>query len=289
MGKLALVLFFIFCFFDHAAAELRDIGVDEIRQYQIKVRQPVPSVLGLSPAHEKNKLPAALADNPLIVVHASRFFDETAAAASGIDAVVAEFKAKKRPVVYLLDDQSARGYDDWYPGDRYPDYELFSAGGEHNLPLASDEATVVGGFFGSYDGSRGCQTLAVRDAIRMHFEASERPFTVHMPLRAIFFYDLDAEMREELLALDPETVAKAGILKVFDHFAENFFLTDTFPVSTEDAVGFGHPFTEQEADPAYRVGEPVDTARYAFELFFEGIKVSQFGGGPRKVSLRLYR
>ena len=114
------------------------------------------------------------------------------ARASGIDALVAAFKAQKRSIVYLLHDQSPKGYADWYTGDRRPGYELFSEGGEHNLPLADDAVTVAGGYFGSYDGSRGCQTLAVRDAIRMHFEASERPFTVFLPVRALYFYEEDA-------------------------------------------------------------------------------------------------
>ncbi|HAH31238.1 MAG TPA: hypothetical protein DCL44_02870 [Elusimicrobia bacterium] len=273
-----------------SAAELRGISVAEIRNSSIEVPAPVSAAYAsqLLPLNARNILPAALPENPLIVVHASRFFDEKAIAASGINAVVAQFKAQQRPVIYLLNDQSARGYSDWYPGDRAPDYEMFSAGGEHNLPMSGDEVTIAGGFFGSYDGSRGCQTLAARDAIRMHFEVSDRPFTVYMPLRAIYFYEEDITMRKKLLELSPKSSSPAAVQKVFDNFAESFFLTDTFPTSTEDAMGFGHPFTEQELNPAYRKGEPVDTARYSFELVFNDIQVSKFGEGPRKVSIKLY-
>lgn len=255
----------------------------------IKISLPAQAAVSavLAPKHEKNVLPAELPDNPLIVVHTTKFFDEDATAKAGVDATVAAFKAEGRPVIYLVHDQSETGYADFYPADRSPDYELFSAGGENNLPLRADSVTVAGGFFGSYDGARGCHTLAVRDAIRMHFEYSDRPFTVNMPLKAIYFYDEDSGTRDDLLAL-PKTATAAQLKKVFKDFENLYFLTDTFPTSTPDSMGFGHPFTEQSENPAYRMGEPVDTARYAFELFFNDVKVSKFGQGPRKVSLKLY-
>ena len=289
-GNLILALTLAFSFLNSAAAaEFTGLSLGEIRESRTDIPQAFPAALRFSPVNEKNKLPAALANNPLIVVHASRVFDEDAVAAPGIDEVVAKFKAEKRPVIYLINDQSGEGYGDWYSGDHSPDYELFSIGGEHNLPLLADEVTIVGGFFGSYDGARGCQTLAVRDAIRMHFESSGRPFTVHMPLKAIFFWDEYTDKRDELLALDPETASPAKLRKVFDRFAEIFFLVDTFPVSTEEALGFGHPFLDEEGNPAYRMGEPVDTARYTFRIFFGSRQVSEFGTGPRQVSLKLSR
>lgn len=248
--------------------------------------RPVAAAADLSPRHAKNTLPRELNGTPLIVVHAVRGFDENASAASGIDALVASFKAQANPVIYLLHDQSPAGYADWYTGDRRPDYELFSEGGEHNLPIAGDAVTVVGGYFGSYDGSRGCQTLAVRDAIRMHFEASERPFTVFMPVRALYFYDEDAAMRGKLLSLDAKTASEAKLREIFDDFASLFFLTDNF----SDVPAFGHPYP---AGPGrrngnYREGASVDVDGYTFELFFGGRPVSRFGHGPRKVSLKLY-
>lgn len=270
-------------------AELGAIAAADILKAGIEVPAPPASnqQSGLSPLNEKNKLPGRLPDNPLIVVHATRFFDETASAAAGIDAVVAGFKTRHSPVIHLINDQSAQGYRDWYPADRSPDYELFSAGGEHNLPLAAGEVTIVGGFFGSYDGARGCHTLAVRDAARMHFEASDQPFTVNMPLKAIYFYSEDRAKRAELMALDPAAAPPAKIRKTFERFPELFFLVDNFQTSADDALGFGHPFLTGEANPGYRAGEPVDTARYAFELFLNGVSVSKFGSGPRKVRLKL--
>jgi len=239
----------------------------------------------LSPVHEKNVLPSRLSGHPLIVVHATRGFDEMASAAGGVDAVISSFKAKKRPVVYLVGDQSPKGYSDWYTGDRRPDHELFSEGGEHNLPLTGDAVTVVGGFFGSYDGNRGCQTLAVRDAIRMHFESSERPFTVFLPVRALYFYEEDSAMRRTLLSLDAMTASEGKLRGIFGNFASLFFLTDNF----SDVPAFGHPYLSgpgrQNKD--YREGASVDVDGYSFELFFGGRPVAAFGRGPRKVRLML--
>ena len=289
MRNLVIALIFSFSLLTSAAAAgFTGLSAGEIRQYQLKVPEASPAAPQLSPANEKNKLPVSLANNPLIVVHASRVFDVKEMAEPGIDNIVAKFKAEKRPVIYLVNDQSAQGYSSWYTGDHSPDYEIFSAGGEHNLPLLGDEVTVVGGFFGSYDGGRGCHMLATRDAIRMHFESSDRPFTVNLPLKAIFFYDGDVRKREELLALDPETATAAQLGKAFSNFAESFFLVDNFPTSTPDALGFGHPFPSEDQNPAYRDGEPVDTARYTFRLFFGSRQVSEFGSGPRQVSLKLY-
>lgn len=238
------------------------------------------------PLPGKSVLPSQLSDHPLIVVHATRFFDEAATAAPGIDSLVASFKAQGRSVVYLLNDQSPEGYSSWYTGDRRPDYELFSEGGEHNLPLAGDAVTVAGGYFGSYDSHRGCQTLAVRDAIRMHFEISPRPFTVFLPVRALYFYEEDEAMRRQLLSLDLESDSAAKLSELFDNFAALFFLTDNF----SDVPAFGHPYLEgaDRQNKNYRGGASVDVDGYSFELFFGGTPVSKFGHGPRKVSLKLY-
>ena len=270
------------------ASGLDGISAAEVRQMTAPAAAPVPSpaAMPLAPKHKKNRLPARLPDNPLIVVHSSRIFDDKESARAGIDSVVAAFKAEGRDVIYLVHDQTGPGYAEWYTGDRSPDYEIFSAGGENNLPLRADSVTIAGGFFGSYDGSRGCHTMAVRDAIRMHFEYSGNPFTVNIPIGAVYFYDEDTGVREQLLAL-PKAPAEAELRRVFEDFEENFLLSDNFTASTEDAVTFGHPFLDPEANPAYRMGKPVDTARYTFELFFNGLKVSKFGTGPRKVTLKL--
>ena len=219
------------------------------------------------------------------MVHATREFDADASASAGIDALVREAKAAGRSVVYLVHDQTREGYAAWYTPDRSPDYEMFSEGGEHNLPLAGDAVTIAGGFFGSYDGHRGCQTLAVRDAIRMHFEASSAPFTVTMPVRALYFYEEDAGTRRDLIALDAKSASPAKLHTLFDDFPRLFFLTDNF----SDVPAFGHPYGAGpgRADHRYREGASVDVDGYSFELFFDEVSVAKFGRGPREVRLKL--
>jgi len=287
--KAALSVFLFFCLTPARAGELADIKAEDLGSYQLNLPLPErsPKVAGLLPLNEKNLPPEKLSANPLIVVHATSFFDGDKTAKAGTDKTVSSFRKKGESVVYLVSDQSEEGYAGWYTGERSPDYEIFSAGGEHNLPLAGNEVTVAGGFFGSYDGARGCHALATRDAIRMHFELSDRPFAVNVPLEAVYFYGEDLRTREELLNLDSSKDDPEKIKKIFDRFAELFFLVDNFETSEEDAVGFAHPFNSPAENPSYRPGEPVDTARYSFEIFFKGVSVSKFGKGPRKVALKL--
>ncbi|HAR42918.1 MAG TPA: hypothetical protein DCS07_09865 [Bdellovibrionales bacterium] len=231
----------------------------------------------------KNAVPTKFSAHPLIVVHATTEFDEEMTAAKGVDEVVAQFKAQRRPVVYLVSDQSKTGYQEWYTKDRKPDFELFSEGGEHNLPLAMDEVTIVGGFFGSYDGARGCQTLATRDAIAMHFENTKRPFTIHMPLKAIYFYEEDAVTRENILNLDTRSATSSQIKKVFKDFASLFFLT----ANLGPGIEFGHPYF-RDSNPFYRAVQPVNMDNYTFRLFLNDRPVAKpFGHGPRQVALKL--
>ncbi len=254
---------------------------------------PIPSFSrSFSPLRPKNPvniLPENLKDDPLIVVHASSFFDEEMSAKKGIDEIVKAYVAAGKTVIYLVHDQSEQGYEEFYPSYRTPDYELFSAGGEHNLPLKGKSVTIAGGFFGSYDGARGCHALAVRDAIRMHFENSNEPFTVNIPLEAVYFYEEDRGLIGRIMKLDPAANSFEEIKKAFENFENLFFLTDNFITSSEDSLGFAHPFTSLEQHPGYRPGQSVDTNLYSFDLYFEDILISSFGKGERKVHLKLRR
>lgn len=243
----------------------------------------------ISPLNQANILPSELGKNPLIVVHATSFFDEKMSARQALNALISSYRKKVGRVIYLLHDESAEGMSLFYTEERKPDYEFFSAGGEHNLPLNDSEVTVAGGFFGSYDGSRGCHALAVRDAIRMHFESSMTAFTVHMPMEAIYYYEEDLPQIKQIMALDPRLDTPEKIKKVFGDFAGLFFLVDNFETSTPDSLGFAHPFVSLDEHPGYRPGEPVDTARYSFSLYFEDILIQEFGQGPRKVNIKLRR
>ncbi|OFZ82571.1 MAG: hypothetical protein A2583_14550 [Bdellovibrionales bacterium RIFOXYD1_FULL_53_11] len=234
----------------------------------------------LVPRHVKNHVPAVLSRNPLVVVHASRDFDESAIAKDGIDSTIREFRAAGRQIVFLVNDQTERGYKMWYTADRAPDYELFSEGGEHNLPVMTGEITIVGGFFGSYDGYRGCHALATRDAVMMHFRHSSDPLLVHLPLKAIYFYQADSITRNKMLSLERVGAAFAETKKLFEEFAGMFFIVDNF----YPAPQFGHPYNS-DAHSGY-VGGHVTLEDYRFEMLLNGTPVAKpFGTGKRLVLL----
>ncbi len=232
---------------------------------------------------KKNELPHMLiTSNPLIVVHATTEFDEDRVAVKGINKVIAKYKGNKKSIIYLVSDQSKEGYSNWYTKNRSPDYELFSEGGEHNLPLRNDEVTIVGGFFGSYDGARGCHTLAIRDAIRMHFELSDNPFTVHIPLEAIYFWSEDTQTRKKIIDLNIKSPS-SEIAEIFDRFAESYFLVDTW----SDVTEFSHPYVGN-LNKKYKTGGPVNVDRFTFRLYLNDVLVVEpFGHGPRQVLLKL--
>gem|GEM_PF-4273912 len=232
---------------------------------------------------KKNELPHMLiTSNPLIVVHATTEFDEDRVAVKGINKVIAKYKGNKKSIIYLISDQSKEGYSNWYTKNRSPDYELFSEGGEHNLPLRNDEVTIVGGFFGSYDGARGCHTLAIRDAIRMHFELSDNPFTVHIPLEAIYFWSEDTQTRKKIIDLNIKSPS-SEIAEIFDRFAESYFLVDTW----SDVTEFSHPYVGN-LNKKYKTGGPVNIDRFTFRLYLNDVLVVEpFGHGPRQVLLKL--
>ncbi len=144
-------------------------------------------------------VPAKLTNHSLIVVHATRVFDEDAMAKDGIDSTVKLFKSRQLPVIYLMTD-TGEGDLGWYTEDRKPDYALLSEGGEHNLQAVGDEYTLAGGFFGDYGGNHGCQFLALTHLITRHDLHSLRPLLIHFPVNATYFYEDEITLRNDFLA-----------------------------------------------------------------------------------------
>ena len=245
------------------------------------------SEFSLKPRVGLEKLTSIATQHALIVVHATTEFDENKVAGDGIDQLVREFKAKGRPVIYLVNDLSEKGYQRWYTADRSPDFVIFSEGGEHNLPIAMNEVTIVGGFFGSTDTMNGCHALAIKDAIRMHFEASNAPLTVHVPIKATYFYSEWESNREVLLKTGkPLDLSSTGIPRY--PFATLFFLREDGGAGDDgNEPDFAHSYFGTE-NKNYRPGEQVSRDKYQFNFFvneelFEAVK----GPGKRIVNIKL--
>lgn len=223
----------------------------------------------------------------LIVTHATTEFDSEKQAAEGIDQIVREFKAKGRPVVYLVSDQSESGYQKWYTADRTPDYEVFSEGGEHNLPINTNEVTIIGGFFGSTDTLNGCHALSVKDAIRMHFEVSQAPLTINIPIKATYFYSEWENIREALLKDGKIDLRKLEMGKY--PFSSLLFLREGNQGMGDDGneQNFAHFYTGKE-NKNYRAGEEVSRDKYQFRFYVNGkIIESITGPGKRIVHLKM--
>lgn len=241
----------------------------------------------LKPRVSSENLSSIANQHVLIITHATTEFDQDQSAAAGIDQLVGEFKAKGRPVIYLVSDQSEQGYQRWYTTDRSPDFEVFSEGGEHNLPISSNEVTIAGGFFGSTDTLNGCHALTVKDTIRMHFEISNAPLTVHIPIKATYFYEEWNSIRQTLLKDGRIDLNSFGLDKF--PFASMFFLREGNDGAGDDGneQNFAHYYTGDQ-NKKYHAGEEVGREKYQFRFYVNDQLIeSVTGSGKRIVNLKM--
>lgn len=250
----------------------------------------------------------------LVVVHASTEFDVDATAKAGIDRLVASFADKKLPTVYLVSDTTPAGEAKWYTASRRPDYLVYSAGGEHNLPLVAPEVTLVGGFFGTADDRRGCYATALRNVVTSYFYWQKRsaPLTIHMPVAAIYFWQQDEFARTTFLRHgDPaKFVASIRSLLFSSEFSDDggpelgvpylrTFRVDTVPNPFADPSTPAAPsapsadsprkdpktgFLETE-DGRYIEGPGPDAKTYTFEIRAMGHTIESLGSGSSRVIL----
>ncbi|WP_413580609.1 hypothetical protein [Bdellovibrio sp. HCB288] len=231
----------------------------------MNLRKP-SSEAGLKPRFQNSQLSMIKDQHVLIVTHATQFFDKDMMATAGIDRIVQEFKSQGRPVIYLVSDQSEEGYRQWYTKDRSPDFEIYSDGGEHNIPISAKEVTIVGGFFGSTDTLPGCHALSMRDAIRMHFELSQQPLTIHVPLRATYFYDEWEFQRDHLLKYQRPLLQT----DIPYPFATMYFLREGNNGAGDDGneQNFAHFYHPTRSNKNYRSGSYEDVSRKTHQFHF---------------------
>lgn len=223
----------------------------------------------------------------LIVTHATEFFDTGKSAAEGIDRIIQQFKDLGRPVIYLVSDQSDEGYRQWYTRDRAPDFEIFSEGGEHNIPLAASEVTIIGGFFGSTDTLNGCHALSMKDAIRMHFQTSKADLTIHVPLAATYFYDEWSFQREHILKNGKPLLSS----EIPYPFASMYFLREGNEGAGDDGNEqyFAHDYTGKE-NKTYHRGDYQAVSRKTHQFHFyvnDQLFESVVDSGKQRVNIRL--
>lgn len=254
----------------------------------------------------------------LMVVHASYEFDVEGTAREFIDAEIRKFKARGLPVIYLVSDLSKEGLRNWYTEDRAPDYLIYSAGGEHNLPLRNADITVVGGFFGNYDTHNGCHTQALRNVVDSYYRLQKQtaPLTVHLPISSIYFWPNDELVRiSSLKKFDRSSDWLPQLATML--FSADFSLTDeqelgrAFFFRSKTPVLVKNPFLDvvvgskeysADEDPdsplgfvsengratardgRYKEADPVTLKKYQFHLSTTAdAKAYVFGSGREKV------
>lgn len=139
-----------------------------------------------------------ICDHALLVTHASRVFEDHGLIEATLDALVAEFKARRRPVVYLMNDEP--GDESWMTADRAPDLAIVSRSGDHDLKIRSREITVAGGFF------ELCEASTVADA------AGKRPLIVNYPMAATYTDPHFHRLPETQAQAIPELLARGRYL-----------------------------------------------------------------------------
>ncbi len=237
----------------------------DIKQILIDNTKEIPTAI-----EKKLNVDKQFNEHTLLVVHASKEFDSGQMAKHSIDVLVKTFKDKNLPVIYLMHDDQ---YEDfyWYTEDKNPTYAIKSAGGEHNLKLATPEVTIVGGFFGDYDTAAGCHFKAMADTITRHFLYSSSTIKINLPLDAIYFYDIDISSRNNWLT--NSTIPK----EIVEQIHSTFFFTDG-----DNDSNFGL------ADHDRFTGI-ISADEYLFEYYIDDKLIYTFGNGSKKVEFRFFR
>jgi len=116
-------------------------------------------------------------DSVMIVVHQSATYDARYSTKRGVDAAVRYAKHHKIPVIYLQDDTPDEYY---FMADCYPDYWVYSQGGEIRFDVAPSHLYIVGGHL------ELCMSYALHDVLEQWAKGPPRNFTVTYFMDAIY-------------------------------------------------------------------------------------------------------
>jgi len=116
-------------------------------------------------------------DSVMIVVHESSTYDARFSTKRGVDEAVRFAKARKIPVIYLIDDTPEEFY---FMEDCNPDYWVHSAGGEISFDVPADNLNIVGGHL------ELCMSAALHDIIYQWAQRTPRSHTITYFMDAIY-------------------------------------------------------------------------------------------------------
>lgn len=116
-------------------------------------------------------------DSVMIVVHQSSMYDARFSTKRGIDEAVRFAKARKIPVIYLQDDTPDEFY---FMEDCYPDYWVFSEGGEVRFEITASHVYIVGGHL------ELCMSNTLNDVIYQWSKRAAQDYKVTYLMDAIY-------------------------------------------------------------------------------------------------------
>lgn len=116
-------------------------------------------------------------DAVMIVVHQSSTYDARFSTKRGVDEAVRFAKNKKIPVIYLQDDTPEEYY---FMADCFPDYWVFSAGGEISFDITASHVYIVGGHL------ELCMSAALHDIIYQWAKQPPKNHTITYLMDAIY-------------------------------------------------------------------------------------------------------
>lgn len=116
-------------------------------------------------------------DTVMIVVHQSSTYDARFSSKRGVDEAIRYAKNKKIPVIYLQDDTPEEFY---FMEDCYPDYWVFSAGGEIRFDVPVSHLYIVGGHL------ELCMSAALHDIIYQWSKRRPQDFKITYLMDAIY-------------------------------------------------------------------------------------------------------
>jgi len=116
-------------------------------------------------------------DSVMIVVHQTSAHDARVSTKRGVDEAIRFAKGKNIPVIYLQDDTPEEYY---FMADCYPDYWVFSAGGEINFDVTAGNLYIVGGHL------ELCMSVALHDIIYQWAKRPSRNYKITYFMDAIY-------------------------------------------------------------------------------------------------------
>ena len=116
-------------------------------------------------------------DSVMIVVHETATYDARYSTKRGVDEAVRFAKARRIPVIYLVDESPEKYY---FMEDCTPDYWVSSAGGEISFDVSADHLYVVGGHL------EACMSATLHDVIYQWAKRAPKNHTITYFMDAIY-------------------------------------------------------------------------------------------------------